>query len=119
MTSRQRMLNRSGAVEPKRVACCWWVPARTAGGTKTAAVVTRPNDDVDNDNFEPSAGDSFDMGPGAGAESFAAQLQEVPCEHWPLQQQEPDAFVPPQRSCCEEPPVDLLQHDGSVRDPRS
>ena len=89
MTSRQRMLNRSGAVEPKRVVCCWWVPARTVGGTRTAAVVTLANGDVDNDNFEPSAGDSFDRGLGAGAESFAAQLQEAPCEHWPWQQQAP------------------------------
>ena len=119
MTSRQRMLNRSGAVEPKRAVGCWWVPARTAGGTKTAAVVMPPNGDVDNDNLQPSAGDSFDIGPGAGAESFAAQLQEAPCEHWPLQQQEPAAFVPPQHPRCEEPPVDLPQHDGSVRGPRS
>jgi hypothetical protein len=117
MTSRQRMLNRSGAVEPKRVVCCRWMPAKTADGTKTAAVVTPPNDDID--NLEPSPGDSFDRGLGAGAESFAAQLQEAPCEHCPWQQQPPGTLVPQQRSRCTEPPVDLRQHDRSVRDPRS
>jgi hypothetical protein len=117
MTSRQRMLRRSGAVELRRVVCCWRVPARTVGGTTTAMVLTLPNGD--NDNLEPSAGDSFDRGLGTGAESFAAQLQEAPCEHRPWQQQDPDASVPPQHPRCDEPSVDLRRHDGSVRDPRS
>lgn len=111
------MLNRSGAVEPKRVVCCWWMPARTVGGTTTAMVLTLPNGD--SDNFEPSEGDSFERGLGAGAESFAVQLQEVPCEHWPWQKQAPGTLVPHQRPGCAEPPVDSLQHDGSIRDPRS
>ena len=64
MTSRQRMLNRSGAVEPERVVCCWWMPARTAGGTRTATVATPANGDVDNDSLEPSTGDPFDRGLG-------------------------------------------------------
>lgn len=119
MTSRQRMLRRSGAVELRRVVCCWRVPARTVGGTTTAMVLTLPNGDVENDDFEPPAGDSFDMGAGAGAESFAQQLQEAPCEHWPWQQQEPDALVRPQHPRCDESLVDLLQHDRSVRDPPS
>ena len=79
--------------------------------------MTLANGDVDNDNLEPSAGDSFDRGLGAGAESFAAQLQEAPCEHRPWQQQAPGTLVPQQRPGCAERPVDLLQHDGSVRNP--
>ena len=114
MTSRQRMLRRSGAVELRRVVCCRRVPARTVDGTTTAMVLTLPNGD--NDNLEPSAGDSFERGLGAGAASFAAQLQEAPCEHRPWQQQDPDASVPPQHPRCDEPSVALRQHDGSVRD---
>lgn len=81
--------------------------------------MTLANGDVDNDNFEPSAGDSFDGGLDTGAESFAAQLQEAPCEHCTWQQQPPGTLVPQQRPRRAEPSVDLPQHDGLVRDPRS
>ena len=114
MSSRQRMLNRSGVVEPKRDACCRWRPPRTAGGTTTAMAVTLPNGEVDNDNFEPSAGDSFDIGSGAGVDSFAAHWQIAPCAHRPWQQQDPDALVRPQHPRCDESSVELPQHDGST-----
>jgi hypothetical protein len=114
MSSRQRMLNRSGVVEPYRIACCRWRPLRTAGGTTTAMVVMLPNGEVDNDNFEPSAGDSFDIGSGAGVDSVAEHWQKTPCAHRPWQQQEPDALERPQHPRCDESSVDLPQHDGST-----
>ncbi len=119
MTSRQRMLRRSGAVEPRRGVGRSRAPARTPGGTATAAVVTLSNGDVEGDDFEPSPGDPFDRGRDAGAESSAAQLQEAPCEHCPWQQQAPGTLFPQQLPGCVERRADLLQHDGSVRAPRS
>lgn len=67
MTSRQRTFRRSGAVEPRKDAGPSRLPARTRGGTTTAADVTLANGDVDNDDLEPSAGDSFGIGLDAGA----------------------------------------------------
>ncbi|MHB8969521.1 MAG: hypothetical protein ACYC3X_00550 [Pirellulaceae bacterium] len=86
---------------------------------KTAAMIASESSDVESDDVVPSAGDSFEAGPGAGAELFAAQWQAVPREHWPSQQLVPAALAPqqPARRC--EPAVAWRQHDGSVRDSRS
>ena len=113
------MLRRSGAVAPRRVVGPRRVPARTPGGTTTAAVVTLANADVEYDNLELSPDDSFGRGQGAGDESFAEQLQEAPCEHCPWQQQPPGTLFPQQRPDCAESRAELLPHDDSIRAPRS
>lgn len=118
MTNRQRMLRRSGVVEPSKVVGGCRKSPTALGGMTTAAVMTLAYGDVECDDFELSPGDSFGCGFGAGAEPAAEQRQETPCEHGPRQQQVPGTSLPQQLSDCVAPGADWLQHEGSLCIPR-
>jgi diadenosine tetraphosphate (Ap4A) HIT family hydrolase len=77
------MLNRSGALEPRK-AGCGSTPASTVGATTATVVGTLSDGEKD---FALSVREGFDKGAGAGGEPFLAHWHEIPREHEPSWQQ--------------------------------
>ncbi len=86
MTSRQKRLSRSGALEPKSTGCkeVW---ASDAPATMTAIAVSPWKDDAD-DDFVLSVRVSFGSGAGTGAGLLFEHWQELPGDCVPPWQQQ-------------------------------